>query len=197
MPVKKMNPNQTQLESENPRQTLEGLMVAGVVCLVVFLGLGVPSHAFAQVPVVSAGSVSGAPGTAVDLPVNLTAGATAVSTIQLDLALPTGVSFVSVNTGGAATAAGKSASASAIPGGIRLLVFGLNQNAIASGTLATLHLSIASGLASGSKTVAISGIVAADPAGDNVTTTGLSGTVVVSGATTTKLPAPTNLRVKE
>ncbi len=125
------------------------------------------------------GSVTGAPGTAVDVPVTFTAGTTAVSTLQFDLTFPSALSYVSVTTGSAATAAGKSASASAISGGVRVLIFGLNQTAIGSGPIATVRLNIASGTAAGALTVGITGIVASDPTGATVSTTGSGGTVTV------------------
>src|SRR5882724_6545693 len=73
---------------------------------------GLSSIAFAATPAVSVGSVTGNAGAAVDLSVTFTAGSTNVSTLQFDLTFPSALSYVSVTTGSAATAAGKSASGS-------------------------------------------------------------------------------------
>ncbi len=152
-----------------------------VLMLVVLVLAGTAS---AQNPVIAVGSASGAPGTAVNLPVNFTAGAIGVSTLQFDLSLPSGVTSLNppgIITGSAALAAGKSASASVQPSsGVRVLIFGLNQNTIGNGGLATVNLNIASGTAAGTLTVGISGIVASDAGGNAVATTGTNGSVVVT-----------------
>lgn len=194
MPVRKMNSDQAQATGFGEGSRV-GLIVASTILLAGLQGLGFQSEAFAQTPVVSVGSTSGAAGTAVDLPVSFTSGATPVSTLQFDLTLPAGVSYVSVTTGVAAATAGKSASASGTSGGVRVVIFGLNQNGIGSGSIATVRLNTASGLAAGSKTVSIAGIVAADPGGNNVATNGSAGAVTIAGSVT-RLPAPKNVRVK-
>ena len=149
---------------------------------------GLSSIAFAAAPAVSVGSVTGSAGAAVDLAVAFTAGSTAVSTLQFDLTFPSALSYVSVTTGSAATAAGKSASGSIIAGGVRVLVFGLNQNAIGSGSIATVRLNIAGGTTPGALTVGITGLVASDPAGTGVTTNGSGGAVTVSAPADTTAP---------
>ena len=143
---------------------------------------GPSSIALAQAPTVTVGSVTSGAGTDLDLPVTFAAGTTDVSTLQFDLTFPSTLSYVSVTTGSAAAAAGKSASGSVVSGGARIVVFGLNQTAIGSGSIATIRLHIAEGTTSGSLTVGVMGIVASDPAGNTVPTNGSGGTVTVSGA---------------
>ena len=107
-------------------------------------------------------------------------GSTGVSTLQFDLALPASLSYVSVATGAAAATAGKSASGSTIAGGVRVLIFGLNQNTVGSGSIAVVRLNIVSGTAPATLPVGIAGIVAASSSGDPVSTTGAGGSVTVS-----------------
>ena len=139
-----------------------------------------PATAVAQTAGISVGTTSGGAGTSVDLPVSFTAGGTGVSTLQFDLTLPSSLSYVSVTTGSAAATAGKSASGNAIAGGARVVIFGLNQNTIGSGSIAIVRLGIASGTAPATLSVGITGISASSPAGVAVATQGVGGSVTVS-----------------
>ncbi|MGB7624471.1 MAG: fibronectin type III domain-containing protein, partial [Terriglobia bacterium] len=139
----------------------------------------------AQQPRVTVGTATGAAGTSVDLPVSFTAGATGVASMNFDLTLPTGLSYVSCTTGAAATAAGKSTSGNAVGNIIHVLIAGMNNNAIGSGSMGTISLSIAPGTPPGTLTVGISGIVASDVNAISVTSLGTNGSVTVS------LPADT------
>ena len=114
-----------------------------------------------------------------DLPISFTAGATPVSTLQFDLTLPSSLSYSSVTTGSSAVAAGKSAQANGTSGGVRVLVFGLNQTAIGSGPIAVVRLNVASGTAVGTQPVSISGMVASDPGAVAVPISGMDGSVTV------------------
>ena len=127
------------------------------------------------------GTDSALPGNDVDIAINFTAGATDISTIQLDLTFSGALSYVSTTTGSAASNAGKSASGSTIAGGVRVLVFGLNQNAVGSGAIAVVRLHIASGTAPGVLPISIGGISASDPLGNAVSLGGSSGSVTVNG----------------
>jgi len=126
-------------ESHTRRSVLQA--VTPFACVLVLVAL-LPAQVFAQS--LSVGSASGLAGTAVDLPVSFSPGATPVVTIQFDLTFPSSLSYVSTTTGAAATAAGKSASGSSISGGVRVLIFGLNQTAIGSGQIAIVRLNIQS-----------------------------------------------------
>jgi chitodextrinase len=145
---------------------------------------------------VTVGTATGAAGATVALTVNFTAGgATGVSTLQFDLQLPAALSFSSVTAGSAATAAGKSASGSIVTGGVRVLIFGLNQTTIGTGAVAVVNLTIAGGTGPGSLAVGITNITASDPTGTiNVPTTGTGGSVTVSALVDATPPSvPTGL----
>ena len=111
---------------------------------------------------------------------SFSAGGTGVSALQFDLTFQASLSYVSVTTGSAADSAGKSASASAITGGVRVLIFGLNQNTIGSGSIAIVRLNLASGTAPATLSVGITGISASSPTGTAVSTNGVGGSVTVS-----------------
>ena len=146
------------------------------VLLLSFWGLATPAAA----QTVSAGSVSGQAGTAVDLKINFTAGTAGIATLQFDLAFPSSLSLVSTTAGVAATSAGKIANGSAISGGVRILLYGFNQNLIGSGEVAIIRLNIAAGTPPGNIAVTVGTIVASDALGLNVATSGTNGSVTVA-----------------
>ena len=145
-----------------------------------FFALFLVADAAAQMPGITVGSASGAPGTQTSISVTLAPGATPVSTLQFDLSFPSTLSFAGVATGTAAAAAGKDASGNAITGGARFLIFGMNQNAIGSGVIASIQLNISAGASAGTIPLTISGIVSSDPDANEVPTTGTSGSVTVT-----------------
>src|SRR2546422_7188638 len=149
-------PERREREPSFVAATLNPYAIAFLTAVIWLLGF--PSIASAAPPVVGVGSATGNAGAAVNLLVTFTPGSTAVSTLQFDLTFPSALSYVSVSTGSAATTVGKSASGNVISGGVRILIFGLNQNAIGSGSIATVSLNIAGGTAPGPLTVGISGI---------------------------------------
>ena len=155
---------------------------------------GFPVVTAAQQPVLTVGTVSGAAGTSVDLAVGFGAGGGPVSTLQFDLTVPAGLSLVSVTTGSAAAAAGKTAVDSVVPDGVRVLIFGLNQNAIGSGPVVVMTLGIAAGSPAGSLPVGVIGIVASDPLGNSVVTAGAGGSVLVTTLAWSSECAPANVR---
>ena len=161
---------------------LGGLVMIGIGCWM-------PTVAYAQ-PSLSASSASGAPGTSVTVSVNFTPGATAVSTIQLDLLIPSSLTYVSTATGSAATAAGKGAQGNLISGAVRILVFGLNQTAIGGGSVADIQFNIAGNSAAGTFPTSISNIIASDANGNPVSISGTGGSITIKG---TAPAAPTNL----
>ncbi|NWG13124.1 MAG: fibronectin type III domain-containing protein [Acidobacteria bacterium] len=162
-------------------------------CLILAALLLLPCAAQAQTPSLSVGTAAGLPGTNVDISVSFTPGATAVSSLQFELTFPSSLGYVSTATGAAATAAGKSATGNAIAGGVRVLVFGLNQNAIGSGAVAIITLSIAGGTPAGNIAIGIMFINASDPNGSPVTVTGTGGTVTVNAPADTTPPTISNV----
>ncbi len=167
---------------------------AVLAVLLLFLLAG---HAIAQTASLSVGTASGSPGASVDLSVSFSAGSTTVSGFLFDLGFPSSLSYGSVTTGSAASAAGKGASANSISGGVRVLIFGVNQTAIGSGPVAIVHLNIAAGAAAGTIAVNIGNISASDPSGNPVTVSGSGGSVTVlggggGGAPTIAITSPTS-----
>ena len=73
------------------------------------------------------------------------AGGTSVASIQFDLTLPASISTVSVTAGAILNNAAKSVSTNLVGNQFRFIIFGLNQNVIASGALLTARFKIASG----------------------------------------------------
>lgn len=122
--------------------------------------------------------VSGTKGGSLAVPVGFIAGSTPVSTLQFD-GLCSNLSFVSAVAGKASTDAAKSAQGNAIIGGFRVLIFGLNQNAILSGELAKVNLTVSASAPSGIITVSIANVVASDPNGQTVRFSGISGGIII------------------
>ena len=166
------------------RSRLPFAAAAVTIWLLAFWWIAPPAAA----QTVSVGSVSGQAGTGVDLKVNFTAGTAGIATLQFDLAYPSSLSLVSTTTGVAAATAGKSANGSAISGGVRVLLFGLNQNLIGSGEVAVIRLNIAAGTPPGNIAVTVANIVASNALGLNVTTAGTNGSVTVAGQGDTTPP---------
>lgn len=117
----------------------------------------------------SVGTVSGSANGTVSLPVSFAAAQASVAALQFDLALPSGISFVTATASAGALGAGKSVSANMVNATtLRVLVFGLNQTVIPSGSLLTIQMKIVSGMKSGDNPIVISGVVMSDPAGKTV-----------------------------
>jgi hypothetical protein len=144
--------------------------------------------AFAQSAGLAAGSATGSVGTTVTIPVDFAPGSSSVSTMQFDLLFGSSFAYSFTSTGSAASAAGKDASANIIPGGVRVLIYGLNQNTIPAGPVANIQLAILAGAPVGSSPVAISAIVACDPDAVAVAVSGTSGSITTQGAIDTTPP---------
>ncbi len=125
------------------------------------------------------GTASGLPGSNLDLVVDLAPGTNSISTLQFDLLLPAGLTYQATAAGTAAAAAQKTASGSAQSGWVRILIFGLNLNAIGAGPVAIVTLSITSGTAPGNLPVPITNITASDPSGLVMSALGIDGSVTV------------------
>jgi hypothetical protein len=118
-------------------------------------------------------------GANIQIPVSLLKGHGSISALQFDLLLPAGITYQSVTTGAAALSAQKSATGATVTGGVRILIFGLNQNIISNGILATLQFHLETSLTLGYYSIPISGIVSSDPNGLVVPTMGLTGAVLI------------------
>jgi len=128
---------------------------------------------------IALGHTAGLKGASVDVPVMFVAGKGNIAALQFDVLLPTGVTFVSAVIGPAGTTAGKSVATNPVTGGVRVIVFGLNQTLISNGELAVLTLQIGTSVASGHISLGITNVVGSDPNGVDVSVTASTGTVKV------------------
>lgn len=117
-----------------------------------------PALGLAPVQAAAAGPVT--------LPVTFTQGKAAVASFQFSLALPTGWKIVSALAGPASSAANKSVSFNAANGTV--IVFGLGQNPIASGVVATVTVQPPAGISAGSYPVTVNKEVYSDPKGATI-----------------------------
>ncbi len=164
---------------------------------------------FAQSPALSAGTAAGLPGTTVDLPVNLMQGAATVSSLQFDVVLPSSLSWVSTAAGSAASSAGKQVLGATFPGGVRVVLFGINQTAVGSGTVAVVRLKIGTGSSTGQASgttppgmlpVGITAAKGSTASGSAVPMTGTAGSVTVNssgGGTTPAISGVSALDISE
>jgi hypothetical protein len=137
-------------------------------------------------PTLSVGSASGNTGSSVNLPVTFNAGSAAVTGLQFNLTLPAGLSTGTITPGAiiGVSAANKQVSNNLSGNTWTIMIFGVNQNVIASGTLLTLQVPILTSATAGAKNITISGIVFTDANGQPIvggTSTG--GTVTVTVVT--------------
>lgn len=157
---------------------------AALLCLLFGSLLG--ANALAQPAGLAAGTASAVSGSTVTVPIEFAPAWASVHSLQFDLMFSSSLSFVSASTGPASSAAGKTVLSNPLPGRVRVLIFGLTQNAIDSGVLTEVQLQISGSAPSGLFPVVISGIVASDENANTVLTFGTSGSVTVlpqSGAT--------------
>jgi len=159
-----------------------------------------PGNARAQASgaTLSVGSGSGSPGTLdVVVPVTLSSEPSSeVSGVNFDLLYDSSrLSVGGVTIGAAASAAGKSLSSSQpSPGTVRVIVFGLNQEAIADGILADIHFNVLPAAAPGQSALTLSAASASDPWGVAVLPLTLSNgsfTVTSPPASSTPTRTPT------
>lgn len=106
--------------------------------------------------------------------------------------LPVGLTFNSVTAGSAAIAAGKTLTSAPITGGVRIMLFGVNQTLIGSGSLGTIQLGIAT-TATGTFPLTPTTRIATDPSGNNPTLNGNNGSITVAGGGQNLVPPTLNL----
>jgi hypothetical protein len=153
--------------------------VVGRSGLVLFLCAGAAGAAWAA-PTIRVDSISAKANASADLPILFTADSPSVATGQFDLMLPKGITTQTVKAGSAASKAGKSVQSSPVPGGLRLLVFGVNQNTIETGTLATVRIKTSAGAAS--QPIRLQSVVASAPTASPVSVKTVDGSLKVTGA---------------
>ncbi len=167
----------------NPSKRFPGQV--GACTILAFIALSLVWVAFlapnslCQTPVLGAGSVTGAAGTAVTIPISFFPGATPVGALQFDLAYSSALNYAATSAGPAAAAGVKSAIASSVRGGVRVIIFGLNQNPIPSGIVAKVRLNIGAGAAGGPLSILIGSMVASDASARSVGIASRPGSVTI------------------
>jgi uncharacterized protein (TIGR03437 family) len=150
-------------------------------CLCLMLGVAA-SYAAAQQVTVSVSSGSSAPGGAVTLNVSVASVGAASTSLEWTMNYPSSsITNVSVATGSAATAMGKSVTCGNSMGATTCIVFGVNQTTIADGVLAAATFNISAG-ATSSVPVQITNVIASTAAGQSISASGTGGTISVGAA---------------
>jgi hypothetical protein len=128
----------------------------------------------------TAGTGVGATGKTVEIPIQLSAtGNAAPAGFQMDLNYDTTrLTFASARMGAVSAAAGKSLASSAPQSGTaRLLVSGVNQNAIASGIAAYASFTLSQQFTSGTSSIGVSSCSAVDSSGNPIVTPCVAGQI--------------------
>jgi uncharacterized repeat protein (TIGR01451 family) len=142
------------------------------------------SSALASAPSLTVGNVSGAAGTAVNLPLSFDPSTSSVAGIQFNLILPSALSSGTVTPGSIVTNAGKSVSTSFTNSSWTFIIFGFNTTTISSGTLLTAQVNIAPGTPGGILNVPVTTLVYSDPNGISIPPGAtIGGTVTVLAST--------------
>jgi uncharacterized protein (TIGR03437 family) len=129
------------------------------------------------------------PGQTVAAPILLAAGGQAIAAVQFDLQWDQALA-VQVAPGIAPGQAFKILyTASAVPGGMRCLIVGVNQNSLADGAVLELFVTIGSGAPPGVAQVSLTNATAASPDGMAIPLPSVSVSVQIQNGTTLALPA--------
>ncbi len=140
------------------------------------------SMVLAQQINLSVGSGTATPGATVTVPITLTAtGGAQPAGMQWTIGYSsTDISSVSVTAGPSSTAAGKNVSCSSTSTSTICIAYGMNENIIASGTVASATITIASGSLDSSAPIQISGVAATDLTGStSIPASGTGGTITI------------------
>jgi hypothetical protein len=129
------------------------------------------------------GQASAQPGdTAVTVPLSLALSpGDMVAALQADVQFePDVLSLSSISAGPAATAADKTVSFSVqSPGLARLIIAGLNQNAVADGVVANMVFGVKEGAPAGAQAIGLTNTLAANPTGASVPVSAFPGGITV------------------
>ncbi len=165
------------------------------IAAVILLFACVAARAYPQQPpaTLTVGAAATIAGANADVTVDLATSSASVTGLQFDLQFSDSVAYVSAGAGAAADAAAKSASGSAIPGGARVILFGINSNAIGSGPVAIVRVAVAAGTAAGVIPIAITNIQITDASAQAVPSAGANGTLAVLSPNDASPPTPSNV----
>lgn len=142
------------------------------------------SQAAAQVTV-AAGTGSAAAGGTVALAISLTSSGASPAATQWTIGYPAAtISSVTVAAGASASAAGKALTCAGGGGVITCVAYGINQNAIGAGILATATFTVAATAQAASLAIQVSGVVAVSAGGSAISASGLAGGITVTSSQT-------------
>ena len=153
--------------------------------------------AMAQQVALSLGSGSALPARSVSLKLSLTtSGGAQANALQWTMVYPASdVSSVNVTPGAAATAASKSVTCSSSTGRTICIVFGVNDNALSNGVLATATLNITAGTLVTSAPVQVASVSAITATDSSIPASGTGRLIVIRPASETLVP--TSKAIKE
>ncbi len=157
---------------------MKHLMTAVILLSVALVYVGT---AFAQEAELSIPTVAASAGGTVDTSVEYRAQGAEVAALQFDLAFDPSVLTITARAGSAATAAGKILAQVVLPNGnIRCIIFGLNQNVIADGSVVDLTIQVSESASEGPYSLDLLNALGASPFGEAVPITVYSGQVIVT-----------------
>src|ERR1700722_14023996 len=140
------------------------------------------STMLAQQVTLAVGSGSASPGTSVTVPITMTtSGGSVPAGVQWTMGYSSSdISSVSVVAGASSTAAGKSVNCSSTSTSTICVAYGMNENIIASGTVASATITIASGALDTSAPIQISGVMGTVLTGStSIATSGTGGIITI------------------
>jgi hypothetical protein len=189
-----MNKIQKSRKSKNSKKSrFIKVYLPLILALLVFVYLGyILIVRASDTATITVGSVTINSGTAGNLPVNFITGPIGVSAISFDISLPSPMIYSSTSIGNASLNAGKMIQSNIQTSGkLRVLIFGLNQTEINTGTIANISYSIPSNTSSGLIPILIDNVIMSDPNANNVVGLGVGGTILINGPTPIPTPIPT------
>src|SRR5262249_9921911 len=136
---------------------------------------------FAQEAELSIPTVVAPAGASVDTSVAYRANGAAIAALQFDLAFDPSVLTITARPGGGATQAGKTLGQAGLAArNIRCIIFGLNQNVMADGSVVDLTIQVSKSALAGPSRLDLLNALGASPAGEAVPITVHVGEVIVT-----------------
>jgi hypothetical protein len=132
------------------------------------VSLGLISSAVQAAPSLTVGKASGAAGTSVNVPIRLDPGSTPITGAQFDLVLPAGWSAGKIVASSETTAANKTVTTRQVGQAWRVIIFGMNQNNLPSGTLLTVEVQIPKAPQGKSAKLTLTGVALTDNKGNAI-----------------------------
>jgi len=164
------------------KQERTGMYIKHLMTMVIMLSVALVcvGTAFAQEAELSIPAVVAPAGASVDTGVEYRANGATVAALQFDLAFDPSVLTITARAGSAATDAGKTLAQAVLPNGnILFIIFGLNQNVIADGSVVDLTIQVSKSASAGPYRVDFLNALGASPSAEAVPIIVHSGEVIV------------------